>query len=255
MIHFTPPEELHLFGSFVFNVHSGAFCAGAAAAYIMTYFRLPKDLREHLDTISLWMTVGGILGARLLFAAVNFKDMHSFAQIFAFWQGGLISYGGFFGAILAWILYIKKNKLPMDVFCQALSPSALLGWGIGRIGCFLSWNGEIGIPADVPWAFIVGQDVPRHPVMLYLALSHIAFALLSVPISAKYRINAAAVSLFAFGAVRMILDYWRQYDPAWLYQGSIALSLVWVISALAIGKNLKYPEAAETMTKEPENEA
>lgn len=242
MIHFTPPPELHILKIFTFNVHSLAFLAGAVTAYILTYKRIPEKYREHLEDLALYMTVAGILGARLMFAAINFRSFHSFWQLFAFWEGGLTSYGGFLGAVLVWIWFIKSHKLPMDVFCHALGPAALLGWGIGRMGCFLSWNGEIGTYTDVPWAFIVGGDEPRHPVMLYIALSHCIFALLSIKWAEKYKINAAALSLVCFGAVRAVLDKWRDYDPDWLYYGSVGLSLIYVIIGLWLWRTLPYPE-------------
>lgn len=244
MIHFTPPPELHILKYFTFNVHSLAFLAGAVTAYVLTYKRIPEKYREHLEDLALYMTVAGILGARLMFAAINFRSFHSFWQLFAFWEGGLTSYGGFAGAVLVWIWFIKSHRLPMDVFCHALGPAALLGWGIGRMGCFLSWNGEIGTYTDVPWAFIVDGDEPRHPVMLYIALSHCIFALLSIKWAEKYKINAAALSLICFGAVRAILDKWRDYDPDWLYYGSVGLSLIYVIIGLWLLRTLPYPERA-----------
>ncbi len=244
MIHFTPPPVWHLGGSFFVNIHSLAFCAGALTAYFWTTKRLPKELKEHVDNLALWMTLGGILGARLLFAVVNYRSMHSLWQIFAFWEGGLISYGGFLGAILAWIVYIRLNKLPMPVMCHAMGPAALLGWGIGRLGCFFAWNGEIGTPTQMPWGFIVGEDVPRHPVMLYLALAHCTCALLAAKYSERLQINGAALSLIAFGLVRAILDYWRDYNPAWLYQGSLAISALWVIFGLLLLKYLPYPPSS-----------
>ncbi|MGM9997974.1 MAG: prolipoprotein diacylglyceryl transferase [Candidatus Bruticola sp.] len=242
MIHFTPPPDFHIGGPFIANVHGLAFCLGAVAAYLLTIKRLPEKLRDHVDNLAIWMTAMGVLGARLLFALVNYRSIHSFTQIFAFWEGGLISYGGFLGAILAWIGYIKFHKLPMDVMCQAMGPSALLGWGIGRLGCFLAWNGELGVYTDMPWGIVVGNDSPRHPTMLYLALAHSLAAIFIMKYSPKLHINAAAISLAAFGLIRAVLDYWRDYNPSWLYYGSLAISLLWVALGLTLWKYLPYPQ-------------
>lgn len=252
MIHFTPPPDWHLFGAVTVNIHSLAFCAGAMTAYFWTLKRLPEKLRDHVDNLALLMTLGGILGARLLYAAVNWQNMHSIGQIFAFWEGGLISYGGFIGAIAAWLIYLKINKIPLDVMCHAMAPGALLGWGVGRLGCFFAWNGEIGVYTDVPWAFIVGSDAPRHPVMLYLALAHCTFALLSAFIAEKYRINAAGPALIAFGAARAVLEYWRDYNPAWLYQGSAFMSFIWVVLGIWLLYRLPYPAAESGGQKQEE---
>ena len=139
MINYTPPPNWHI-GPAVINVHSTAFCLGAVAAYIWTTLRLPKQYRDHLDNLAVWMTLGGIIGARLLYVVINYNSLHSFWQILAFWQGGLVSYGGFVGALTAWVIYIRGNKLPLATFCHALGPAAVLGWGVGRFGCFFNWS-------------------------------------------------------------------------------------------------------------------
>ncbi|MGM9992495.1 MAG: prolipoprotein diacylglyceryl transferase [Candidatus Bruticola sp.] len=254
MIHFTPPPDIHLGGPFVINIHSFAFCVGALTAYLLTTKRLPEKLRIYVDNLTVWMTVAGILGARLLFALVNYQSIHSFTQIFAFWEGGLISYGGFLGAILAWIAYIKIHKLPMATMCHAMGPAALLGWGLGRLGCFLACNGEFGVYTDMPWGIVVGSDMPRHPTMLYLALAHSAAAILIMKYTAhKWRINAAALSLCSFGLIRAVLDYWRDYNPAWLYYGSLAISLLWLGLGLLMCKFLPYPKEDNTPKSSIEN--
>jgi len=52
------------------------------------------------------------------------------------------------------------------------APAAAIGYGIGRIGCFLSGDGCYGIPTNLPWgmAFPHGIEpvfVPVHPTPLY----------------------------------------------------------------------------------------
>ena len=248
MIHFTPPPDFHLWGPLVVNVHSLAFCVGALAAYLWTWKRLEADYREHLDNIALWMTVGGLLGARLLFALGDYRLLSSPAQILAFWEGGLISYGGFAGAIAAWWGYLRYYGLSPARFAQAMGPPALLGWGLGRWGCFLAWNGELGVYTDLPWGFQVGEDAPRHPVMLYLALWNCLWGLACAKLSPRWQVNGAALSLFFFGAGRAVLDYWRDYDPSWLYWGSLAFSLMWVILAFYLMKI--WPYSASTAPSE-----
>jgi phosphatidylglycerol:prolipoprotein diacylglycerol transferase len=52
------------------------------------------------------------------------------------------------------------------------APAAAIGYGIGRIGCFLSGDGCYGIPTKLPWgmSFPNGIEpvfVPVHPTPLY----------------------------------------------------------------------------------------
>ena len=226
------------------NCHSLAFCIGAIVAYIWTYYRFPEKYREHVDGLAVWMTLAGILGARLLYCAIYWKTLTSAAHIFMFWEGGLVSYGGFVAAVLAWVIYIRVHGLPLAECCDALGPAGLLGWGIGRIGCFLNWYGECGIPTELPWGFIVDGDVPRHPVMLYLAVGHIIMAFVSLRLARRYHLNAAGTALCAFGGVRLLLDFTRQYAYPWLNWGSAAISLIFFIAGIAIMLKLPAPEAA-----------
>ena len=204
--------------------------------------RLPKQYHNHADNLASWMVIAGVLGSRLLYVLLNPHAVQSFIHVFYFWEGGLVSYGGFLGAIIAWIAYIRINKLPMPLFCAAAAPPMLLGWGIGRIGCLLAWNNEFGTPTDMPWAFIVNGDVPRHPVMLYLAAGHIAMAFISIWLAKRWQRNPAGIALAAFGGVRLVLDIWRDYDPFWLHYGSAAISLAFVIIGIVLTKRLPLPE-------------
>ncbi len=225
---FTPPPDWHL-GPLTANCHSLAFCIGAIVAYLWTFRRIPPEYRDHLDGIACWMTVAGVLGARLLYVVLNPQSLASPIPALYFWEGGLVSYGGFLGAIAAWIIYIRHYGLPMDIMCDALAPAALLGWGIGRMGCFLNWYHEYGIPTDMPWGVVVGNDVPRHPVMLYLSLGHSAMAFVSIWVAKRFQVNTMGPAIIAFGGVRLLFDIWRDYDPAWLWQGSAAISLSFVL--------------------------
>ena len=245
MITYSPPADWHL-GPLTVNIHSLMFFIGAMAAYIWTCKRLPEKYRDHADNLASWMTVCGIIGARALYAVLNFDQLESPIHAFYIWEGGLVSYGGFIGAIAAWLIYIRRNGLPLPVFCAAAAPAFLLGWGIGRIGCFLAWNNEYGTPAQIPWAFIVNGDVPRHPVMLYLSLGHIIMAFVSLRLAALWKCNPTGVALAAFGGVRLIFDIWRDYQPYWLHYGSAAISLTFVILGCLLIKRLPLPaEAAE----------
>ena len=242
MIHLTPPPDWHL-GPFIINIHSLMFCIGALTAFAWTYKHTPERYRQHLDDIACWMTAGGIIGARLMFVLLYPQTLISPIHALYFWEGGLVSYGGFFGAAAAWIACIRYKKLPMNVLCDALGPALPLGWGIGRIGCFLSWNNEFGTPTSLPWGFIVNNDIPRHPVMLYLAVSHITVAFLAVWASKRWHVNAMGPALIGFGGGRLILDIWRFYDPFWLHYGSASISLFFFIAGCLMLKGLPPADA------------
>jgi len=58
---------------------------------------------------------------------------------------GLTFYGGLiFGAITV-IWYVRKHKMNVFHFTDAIAPSLILAYGVGRIGCQLSGDGDWGI--------------------------------------------------------------------------------------------------------------
>jgi phosphatidylglycerol:prolipoprotein diacylglycerol transferase len=63
-------------------------------------------------------------------------------------------------------------KIGMLKTLDLAAPAAAVGYGIGRIGCFLSGDGCYGIPTKLPWgmSFPNGIEpvfVPVHPTPLY----------------------------------------------------------------------------------------
>ncbi len=241
MINYCPPSDWHL-GPFIVNIHSLMFFVGAMTAYLWTCRRLPKEYRDHADNLASWMTVSGIIGARALYVLLNYKSLESPIHALYIWEGGLVSYGGFLGAMTAWAVYIRRCRLPLHIFCAAAAPAFLLGWGLGRIGCFLAWNNEYGTPTDVAWAFIVNNDVPRHPVMLYLAAGHIFMAFASLKIAQRLQCNPTGIALAAFGAVRLVCDIWRDYNPFWLHYGSAVISILFIAAGCWLTKKLPRAE-------------
>ena len=55
------------------------------------------------------------------------------------------------GRFWALLLLGWRAKLPLLQFLDACSPAAAFGYGIGRIGCFLSGDGDYGKPTNLPW--------------------------------------------------------------------------------------------------------
>lgn len=221
MIHFTPPESIHLIGPLQINSHGVFFLIGALAAFFWTRKRAPEEYRESIEGVLPYMTVGGVLGARLAFVAMNPSTVTGPLDLFKVWQGGLISYGGLVGAVLAWLLYLKARGLPVALLTEAMAPTCLLGWGIGRIGCLLNWANEWGVETSVPWAFIGPDGVPRHPVMLYQALMLILAAPLAAWLGRRFG-SATGWSLMLYGIARYLGDGFRDYDPVWLRLSSQA---------------------------------
>jgi phosphatidylglycerol:prolipoprotein diacylglycerol transferase len=73
------------------------------------------------------------------------------------------------------------RRIPLLEMFDAGSPAAALGYGIGRIGCFLSGDGDYGIPTSLPWGMsfpngLVPTTERVHPTPLYELIAACAIA-------------------------------------------------------------------------------
>lgn len=128
------------------------------------------------DTIidmGLWILVGGIAGARILFVLLElpYYTEHPL-QIFMINQGGLSFYGSLLGGYIGGIWYAKRKKIDVWPIADAMAPWLAMGYSIVRVGCLL--NGCCyGLPTHVPWAMKCAAEdsLLRHPTQIYALLA------------------------------------------------------------------------------------
>ena len=138
-----------------FTVYSYGLMLGIAfivASYILTKEIERRKLNPNLATeITLLAIVFGIIGSKLFHLFENWDAFLQDPVGMAFSPGGLTFYGGLILATLAIWLYVRRKKIPFLVIADATSPSLILAYGIGRIGCHLAGDGDYGIPTNLPW--------------------------------------------------------------------------------------------------------
>jgi phosphatidylglycerol:prolipoprotein diacylglycerol transferase len=146
--------------------------AAVAAAFIMD--RNFKRAGVDSDAVGMVAVAAllGIVGAKLwhvIDTPIEFREegwrVLWDTAVFA-WYGGLL-----FG-ISALMFQGWWAKIGMLKTLDLAAPAAAVGYGIGRIGCFLSGDGCYGIPTKLPWgmSFPNGIEpvfVPVHPTPLY----------------------------------------------------------------------------------------
>lgn len=163
-----------------------------------------------------WIIVGAFLGARL--AHVLFYEPSFYLarplEILKIWQGGLSSFGGFFGAVFAGWLYLKKQKLNFWQWADVIAFALPLGWGIGRLGCFLT-HLHHGIKSN----FFLAVNFPDGP-RLEMGLLEALFSLLLFGyfLLMRRRLRFAGFYLINFvliyGVWRFFADFLRAQDIA-----------------------------------------
>lgn len=143
---------------------------------------------DKLEKLSIYGTVGIFVGARLvhcLFYEPAYYFNHPLEILlpiqptadggykFSGFQG-LASHGGTLGLMIALIIYSGKTKESILKTVDLIAIVAPIGACFIRLANLM--NSEIiGIPTNVPWAFIFERvdNVPRHPAQLYEAIVYI----------------------------------------------------------------------------------
>ena len=91
----------------------------------------------------------GVLGARIFHILEYPNEFLASPLEMIFTRSGLSIYGGLICGGIAGAIYIKKYSLPILPMLDALSPSIALGYGIGRIGCQVSGDGDWGAASNM----------------------------------------------------------------------------------------------------------
>ncbi|MDG3003447.1 prolipoprotein diacylglyceryl transferase [Paludisphaera mucosa] len=201
-----------------------------------TWLAVYRARREKLDgdlvmDMAFWIFAGGLSGARLFYCIQYWgRGIDNVLDVFQFWKGGIVYYGGIFGGALAFFVYRRFNPFPVRPYLDALAPSIAVGTLFGRLGCFLNgccfgdvchtalgvrfpresppWESEVRLGLIPPDAL---RSLPLHPTQLYSALD--AFVLL-ILLSAFYPFRrrdgeVMGVLMIAYPITRFLIEYVR----------------------------------------------
>jgi prolipoprotein diacylglyceryl transferase len=142
------------------------------AAYILDAEFKRRKLQADAFLIIGVAGLAGIAGARLYHVLESPSEFFADPWPYIFSRVGFAWFGGFLGGFAALILLARSAKIPLLEFLDACSPAGAAGYAIGRIGCFLSGDGDYGVPTTLPWGMtfpngIVPTTERVHPTPLY----------------------------------------------------------------------------------------
>ncbi len=201
----------------------------------------PAD--EVLD-MALIAVLAGSVGAKLFHALEYPREFLEDPAGMLFSTGGFTFYGGLLAGALAVIWYARRRGWHLATVADAIAPSVLLGYAIGRIGCHLAGDGDWGIPSgpkpqwlswlpDSLWGFTYphnvlneGQPIPGceglycfelpvpvFPTPIYeTAMSLVAF-LIVVLVSRQWALRVPGIAFSVFlilaGVERFLIEQIR----------------------------------------------
>jgi len=100
---------------------------------------------ELVGNMTMIAAISGIIGAKIFH---NLENIDIFladpiGQLISF--SGLTFYGGLITGAISVILYAKKYNINVKCLIDSAAPALILAYGIGRIGCQMSGDGDWGV--------------------------------------------------------------------------------------------------------------
>ncbi len=151
--------------AFIFS-GTGSLVGGIIAAVALTYYQYYSKNKKKLDepkwekkTIpaqdQVWAivfiaVVFGIVGAKIFHQLENFDEFlrDPVGSMLSF--SGLTFYGGLIVAAFAVGIYGERVGIKWRHMADSIAPSLIISYGIGRIGCQVSGDGDWGIVNTAP---------------------------------------------------------------------------------------------------------
>ncbi|PQV63932.1 Prolipoprotein diacylglyceryl transferase [Abditibacterium utsteinense] len=212
-----------------------------------------------------------ILLCRVLYFLIYPSQWAGFGQFLQIWNGGLSFHGAIIGALGTLAYFSYARKIPFGTLCDSISPGMFLGYGVGRIGCFM--NGCCyGHETHLPWGVVFPDETnrlistpPSHPAQLYSTfLSLIIFAVMwrarTKPAFNRFP-GQMAMLLLAFIAVeRFIIEFFRKGATAplafgldWLTKAQLASVLGIIVLAALYAVLSRRPHTQSALQTAPSN--
>jgi phosphatidylglycerol---prolipoprotein diacylglyceryl transferase len=175
--------------------------------------------------------VGGLIGARVLFILEEWNSFVRYPWDFIFTGAGFTWYGGVIGGALAATWVVRRAGIPWLITADICAPALALAYGVGRIGCHVSGDGDWGIETTMPWGVaytnaiigwvhpITGVPYPPgvkvHPTPIYEFLEAVAvFAVLWSQRKKDYPAGTIFwLYLILSGIARFAVEFWRVNPP------------------------------------------
>ena len=196
----------------------------------------PKKITD----LALWVLLAVVLGSRLFYVAFHWGEF----------KDDLVG-------IIAGIVFVVRNRLPVRRLIDAVAPAIMLGEGFTRIGCFL--NGCcFGRPTSCPTGMHFPASSPAgatfpgltiHPTQLYSSAA--GFILFGVALLLERRqLRPGVLSgilLILYSLFRFSIDFVRYYENASNFWGNQVVSLGLI--ALGIVMVIVFPRMPDRAPK------
>jgi phosphatidylglycerol:prolipoprotein diacylglycerol transferase len=158
-----------------FSIGTFGLCLWFAA--VCACWVLHKNLRRYglaADAVAIvaYVTVFGVAGGKLWHVLEEPALLFHNPVDVLFDRAGFAWFGGLVAGILVLIWQGRAAKIGSLAMLDLASPAAAVGYGVGRIGCLVSGDGDYGTPTRLPWGMsfpngLVPTTQRVHPTPIY----------------------------------------------------------------------------------------
>ena len=144
--------------------------------------------KEDIYDATIWVILGGMIGARLFHVLDHWSDEYAANPIRALyiWEGGLAIWGAIVGGLIVAAILARLRGWQLPKLLDAATPGIILGQAIGRIACVITGDamgnpttGPFGFAYSSPNAMVPQLGVYYTPMPVYEIIANLGiFALL-----------------------------------------------------------------------------
>jgi phosphatidylglycerol:prolipoprotein diacylglycerol transferase len=168
------------------------------------------------DAISVvaFVTVLGVVGAKLWHVFEEPAALVHDPAGMLFDRAGFAWYGGLIAGILTLMWQGRKAKVGALGMLDLAAPAAAVGYGVGRIGCLTSGDGDYGIPTNLPWGMsfphgLVPTTQRVHPTPIYELIAALVIALILWKLGKRAAGEVTGAYLVLAGLARFLVEFIR----------------------------------------------
>ena len=225
----------------------------------------PERDVERYAAIPVWVLFGVVLGARLLYVAVEVAKGSAVGRSYLddpltmlfIWEGGLVMYGGLFGAMAAGLWCAKRQKVPLRHALDLGLTAGFFGLAIGRVGCLMVGDDYGGIVPEAyrglpfPITLQVPQVLREHSLFgaenagqvlwatqPWMTVNATLIGLLGVWLlkRRKYPGQVSLVLLLVYAVTRSVIEHFRGDDirGKWFGDAISTSQLIGLVAGLVV---------------------
>jgi phosphatidylglycerol---prolipoprotein diacylglyceryl transferase len=201
----------------------GIFVAlGLFTAFYVVRADVRRRLLEADPNVIVGLTgIAGLVGARLYHLLESPHEFFADPWPLLFSTMGFAWFGSVIAGLIALLLIARHYKIGSLRMLDIASPAAAIGYGIGRIGCLISGDGDYGTPTSLPWGMsfpngIVPTTQRVHPTPIYEFLASLVIFWALWKLGARWIKQGSvadgkvfAVYLLLSGVARFLVEFIR----------------------------------------------